>query len=308
MRLDIKHWQLLDAIARFGSLGHAAEVIGVTQSALSHRLAEAERRLGSAIFERDGRRLRVTPAGQALLETAQTVLPELERAEQDFERVAANASYLVRIGVSSYSAYHWVPGFLSSVNNQREKLQLDFIAAATRDAQTALLSGATDLLISPGLITNSALEGKKLFQDELVLVTHPEHPLEKKAYIEAEDLADQDYLTYSLDALPGFEYEQFIRPAGVRPRHMQLVEMTDAIVEMIGVNLGVSILSRWALSRALNQGLVSAVPLTRKSLPLTWYVMSRKSDRSNAAIRLTEKSLLHWFKAPEARFNNSSGG
>lgn len=299
MRLDVKHWQLLDAVARFGSLGHAAEAIGVTQSALSHRLAEAERRLGSAIFERDGRRLRITPAGKALVQTAQRVLPELARAEQDFQRVADNANYLVRVGISSYSAYHWVPGFLQSLPTSRDKLQVDFIAAATRDAQNALLSGAIDLLLSPGQIVNNALDAKRLFQDELVLVTHPEHPLAQKPFVEAEDLADQDYLTYSLDSLPGFEYEQFLRPAGVTPRHLQLVEMTDAIVEMIGVNLGVSILSRWALSRALKQGVVCAVPLTRKSLPLTWYVMTRKSERTNPAIRMAEKSLRDWFNRSE---------
>lgn len=295
MRLDIKHWQLLEAVARYGSLGHAADAIGVTQSALSHRLAEAERRLGSAIFERDGRKLKVTPAGQALLNTAQAVLPELARAEQDFERTAASASYLVRIGVSAYSAYHWVPGFLQSLPMRREKLQIDFVAAATQDAENTLLSGATDLLISPAKIENPAFTCAPLMKDELVLITHPQHQLAAKPYIEAEDLLDQDYLTYSLDALPGFEYERFIRPAGIRLRHIQMVEMTDAIVEMIAVDLGVSILSRWALSRPLNQGVVTAVPVTHKQLPLTWYVVARKSDAKSAAIQMTKDALLRWF-------------
>lgn len=295
MRLDIKHWQLLEAVARYGSLGHAADAIGVTQSALSHRLAEAERRLGSAIFERDGRKLKVTPAGQALLHTAQAVLPELARAEQDFERTAASTSYLVRIGVSAYSAYHWVPGFLQSLPMRREKLQIDFVAAATQDAENTLLSGATDLLISPVKIENPAFTCTPLMKDELVLITHPQHTLAAKPYIEAEDLLDQDYLTYSLDALPGFEYERFIRPAGIRLRHIQMVEMTDAIVEMIAVDLGVSILSRWALSRPLNQGVVTAVPVTHKQLPLTWYVVARKSDARHVAIKETKNALLRWF-------------
>ncbi|MDI3325583.1 LysR family transcriptional regulator [Pontibacterium granulatum] len=295
MRLDIKHWQLLEAVARYGSLGRAADAIGVTQSALSHRLAEAERRLGSAIFERDGRKLKVTPAGQALLHTAQAVLPELARAEQDFERTAASASYLVRIGVAEYSAYHWVPGFLKSLPMSREKLQIDFVAAATREAEQTLLAGTTDLLISPAKIENPALISHPLMKDELVLITHPQHPLATKPFIEAEELIDQDYLTYSLDALPGFEYERFIRPAGIRLRHIQMVEMTDAIVEMIAVDLGVSILSRWALSRSLKQGLVVAIPVTEQRLPLTWYVVARKSDARYVAIQETKNALLRWF-------------
>jgi len=295
MRLDIKHWQLLEAVARYGSLGHAADAIGVTQSALSHRLAEAERRLGSVIFERDGRKLKVTPAGQVLLDAAQAVLPELARAEQDFERTAASASHLVRIGVSAYSAYHWVPGFLQSLPMGREKLQIDFVAAATQDAENTLLTGATDLLISPVKFENPVFTCTPLMKDELVLITHPQHPLAYKTHIEAQDLLEEDYLTYSLDALPGFEYERFIRPAGVRLRHIQIVEMTDAIVEMIAVNLGVSILSRWALSRPLNQGVVAAVPVTKNRLSLSWYVVARKSDAKSSAIQMTKGALMRWF-------------
>lgn len=297
MRLDIKHWQMLEAVARYGSLGNAANAIGVTQSALSHRLAEAERRLGSAIFERDGRKLKVTPAGQGLLQVAQAVLPELARAEQDFERTAANVSYLVRIGVAAYSAYHWVPGFLKSLPMRREKLQIDFVAAATRDAENTLLSGTTDLLISPVRIDNPAFTCRPLIEDELVLITHPQHHLAEKPYIDAGDLVDEDYLTYSLDALPGFEYERVIRPAGIRLHHIQMVEMTDAIVEMIAVDLGVSILSRWALNRPLNQGQVVAVPVTPNHLPLTWYVIERKSDAKSTAIQATKDALLRWFSA-----------
>lgn len=295
MRLDIKHWQLLEAIARHGSLGQAAEAIGVTQSALSHRLAEAERRLGDAIFEREGRRLKPTPAGQILLDTAQSILPELQRAEQDFERTAANASYLVRIGVAAFSAYHWLPGFLQSLPLQREKLQIDLVAAATQNAEHALLSGMTDLLLSPFNIEHPALISSPLMQDELMLITHPQHRLAGKDHIEAQDLVNEHYLTYSLDTLPGFEYERFIRPSGIRLRHIQIVEMTDAITEMIAVDLGVSILSRWALTRPLSQQLVTATPVTPNGLPLTWYLLFRRSDKKNSAVQQTRTFLLNWF-------------
>ncbi|MFD2175986.1 LysR family transcriptional regulator [Veronia pacifica] len=300
MRLEIRHWQLLDAIGKYGSLGAAANVLGVTQPAMSHRLAEAERRLGGAIFERDGRKLKPTPAGQALIQTASSVLPELSRAEDEFERTAANASHLVRVGMAQYSAYHWVPGFLKSLAFCREKVQIDFVAAATREAEVTLITGKTDIIISPARSENPLLDCKPLIRDELVLITHPEHALASKPWIEAQDLVDEDYLTYSLDALPGFEYERFIRPSGIRIPHIQMVEMTDAIVEMIAVDLGVSILSRWALKRSIKQALVAAVSVTKHGLPLTWYIISRKQDGKNEAIKTTAESLQQWFLVNES--------
>ena len=84
MRLDIKHWQMLKAIDEVGTLRQAAYVLGISQSALSHRLAEAERRLGGLLFVREGRRLRQTSAGRAMTQTASQIIPALQRAEQDF--------------------------------------------------------------------------------------------------------------------------------------------------------------------------------------------------------------------------------
>lgn len=295
MRLDIKHWQLLEAVSEHGNLGHAADAIGVTQSALSHRLAEAERRLGSKIFERDGRRLRVTPAGRVLLQAAENLLPQLASAEAEFQQIASDACHLIKIGVAGYSAYHWVPGFLQSLPVSREKLQIDFVASSARNSHNLLQSGAVDLLITPEKIDNQVLRSQPLIADELVLIAHPQHPLASRSHIEADDLIDEEYLTYSSDVMPGFEYERFIRPAGVRPKHIQVVEMTDAIVEMIAVNLGVSILPRWAMHRPLDLGLVTAVSLTERTLPLTWYVASRRSDHRHQPVQATRQALQHWF-------------
>lgn len=300
MRLDIKHWQLLMSVAETGILGRSAEQLNITQSALSHRLAEAERRLGSPLFEREGRQLRVTPAGKAMLQTAQQLLPALERAEEDFIRTASEATHLIRMGIAAYSTYHWVPEFLKSLPVKRQRLQVDMVASATQRPVRSLLDGSADLVLSPGQISNPGIVCEPLFRDELVLVVHPDHPLAGKAYIEARDLVEEDYLTYSRNAEPGFEYERFIRPSGYLPHFIQVVEMTDAIVELIAAGLGVSVLSRWALSRSIEQGLVQVVPLTAKTLPLEWSILYRHSDRQHQPIQILSKQLKRWFREAES--------
>jgi LysR family transcriptional regulator for metE and metH len=297
MRLDIKHWQLLKALAELGTLGKAADQLGITQSALSHRLAEAERRLGDRLFEREGRNLSVTPAGQSMLQTAQQILPELQRAEDDFQRLAKSAQHLLRVGIAAYSAYHWVPDFLNSLPFKRERLQLDLVASATQHPVRSLLSGDADLVIAPGQISNPGVESKPLFSDELVLVTAPDHPLAQRSHIEAEDLATENYLTYSRDSQPGFEYERFIRPSGISPQYVQVVEWTDAIVELVVAGFGVSILSRWALQRSIGQGIISVTALGSNGLPLQWSILNRVSDRKREPVRLLKQQLLSWFNS-----------
>jgi len=295
MRLDIKHWQLLAAFAEQGTLGKAADQLGITQSALSHRLAEAERRLGDRLFERDGRKLKVTPAGRAMLQTAQQVLPELQRAEENFQRTSASVQYLVRLGIAAYSVYHWVPEFLQALPVKRERLQIDLVSSSTQNPVRSLLDNEADLVISPGEIKSPGISSLPLFRDQLVLVTAPHQSLSSKPFVEAADLVDQDYLTYSRDKQPGFEYERFIRPSGVSPQYVQIVEWTDAIVELVAAGFGISILSEWAMQRPTQQGLISTTPLGRNGLSLPWTLLSRTSDSRNEHVQMVRKMLVDWF-------------
>lgn len=295
MKLDIKHWQLLEAIDQHGTLGQAAVALGISQSALSHRLAEAERRLGSAIFEREGRVLRLTPAGRLLSEAALHYLPELKRAEEAFQYTAGRKRHLVKLGLAHYSSYHWVAGFVQSLPVSRDQLQIDFVTATIQSPIESLRNGATDLLLYPGEYSDNGIESSPLFEDELVLVLPNSHPIARQSCAHPSDLLSEDYLTYSITAAPGFEYEQFFSPAGVFPQRVQVVEMTDAIVELVIARQGVSILSRWALTRSLAQNLLSSVPLTEAGLPLTWNVLTRISDRQHPGIQLARRSLQQFF-------------
>lgn len=295
MRLDIKHWQLLQELAEHGTLGKAADRIGITQSALSHRLAEAERRLGDRLFEREGRRLKLTPGGKAMLQTAQQILPELQRAEESFQRLSASVRYLVRLGIAAYSAYYWLPEFLHALPVKRERLQLDLVSSSTHNPVRSLHDNEADLVISPGEINSPGISSQALFRDQLMLVTPPKHPLSLKPFVEAADLGDQDYLTYSRNQQPGFEYERFIRPSGTSPQFIQIVEWTDGIVELVAAGFGVSILSQWALERSIRQGLVSTTPLGKNGLPLTWSLLSRTSDSRSEHVQMMKKMLINWF-------------
>jgi LysR family transcriptional regulator for metE and metH len=86
MNLEIRHLKLVAAVAETGSITRAGTLLHLTQSALSHQLRDAEEQLGAALFERKNARMTLTSAGDRLLQTARTVLGELERAESDIHK------------------------------------------------------------------------------------------------------------------------------------------------------------------------------------------------------------------------------
>ncbi|WP_271274074.1 LysR family transcriptional regulator [Aliamphritea hakodatensis] len=296
MRLDMRHWEMFHQVCQCGTLRQAAQVMGISQSALSHRLAEAERRLGGAVFERQGRVLKLTPAGEVLIQQMQQVLPVLQRAEQDFIQRQQNDGVTLRIGVAAYNCYHWLADFMAVLRRQAPGIEIELIAAATHRPLQSLLESEVDMVLAPGHMTTPGVEAIALFEDCLELIVPVNHPLAVRDSIHPQDLQTENYLTYSRTTQPGFEYERFIRPAGVVPGRLSVVEVTDAIVELIAAGFGVSILSRWAVSEALSRGRVVAVT-PGKGLSLQWSALVRRNEKSSSEVRQLAGMLQTWFQA-----------
>lgn len=293
--LDLKHWQMLAAIADAGTMHAAADRLGTTQSALSHRLAEAERRLDGRLFDRDGRRLRLTRAGEALVQTARRILPALERAEADFGALWQSGSEVVRMGIAAYSAYHWLPRFLRLAAARLPQVEIDVVASATQNPTRDLLDGRVDLVAAPAHLAVPGIAAIPLFDDRQVLVVAPDHRLATAAYARPEDLAEETYLTYSRTRQPGFEYDRFIRPSGVSPRLLRIIENTDAIVELVASGFGVSILAEWAMRPAAEAGRVALVRVGPAGLPLNWAALLREADDTGGtSVRDLGMLLAEW--------------
>src|SRR5215467_10638978 len=113
--LDIKLLRMLVAIDRLGSLTRAAPALGLTQSALSHHIKEAERRMAVALFHRVGKRLHLTGIGEELLQAAKTILGEIDRIEAELDLYRQGYGPVVRIASGAYGCQAWLPAFLAEL-------------------------------------------------------------------------------------------------------------------------------------------------------------------------------------------------
>ncbi len=284
LQLELRHYETIVAIVDLGTMTAAAQYLSTTQPALSHRLAEAERRLGTTLFERGSqRRLKPTRAGLVIHQTASRALADLERSERTLLAERPGVLSTVRIAVGSYDCYHWYPPFVHAAQEQNPDVGLELVAG--NDSPAAALSrGTVDLVVAPGS-PDAPLALRPLFEDELVLIVAPTHPLAGREWIEPKDLSTETYLTYNLSPNPGFEYERFVRPADVYPQIVTVVQQTSAITELVAAGLGVSILSRWALGPAIDAGRVVPIRCGDGGLPLAWHAALRVADGDNSAAR-----------------------
>src|SRR5689334_14501942 len=124
MQSEMRHLQLIRAIAEAGSLTQAGLALHLTQSALSHQLRDIESRLGVQLFTRAGRRLILTAAGHALLETANDVIAQIERTEDAIRQQAKGEQGLLRITTECYTCYHWLPTVLRHYQRAHPRVEV----------------------------------------------------------------------------------------------------------------------------------------------------------------------------------------
>jgi LysR family transcriptional regulator for metE and metH len=297
---------MLQAMARTGSVTRAAALLGLTQSALSHQIREAERRLGVDLFVKGGGRMQMTPAAEGLNVEAARILAQLERAESAVETFGADLRHIVRIGCGAYSCYRWLPRFLKVFQESAADIDIEVVADATQRPLKALGERSIDIAVTSGAPDRTAARSLRLFRDELVLIAPPGHRLAGKPFVEAQDLADQVYISYSDVPEKGHEYDSFLKPAQVTYRRMLKVELTEAIVELVVGGFGISILSRWAVAPYLRSGALVAARITRKGLFVDWNVVTRKSESASSPAWRMAAALKYWCENDQDAFDLGS--
>ena len=270
MKLEIRHLKLIKAIAQEGSVTRAGSRLHLTQSALSHQLRDVEEKLAVSLFTRLNKRMILTPAGERLLASAETVLGELKRTEEDIRQIALSREGILRLSTQCYTCYHWLPSMLKLFHQKYPRTEVQIMVEATRRPIEALLDGKLDLAIVSAPVRNSKLIYKPLFQDELVAIMKPEHPLASRPFLKAQDFADEHLIVYAMPREENMIFQKFLMPAGIVPRRVSQVQLTEAIIEMVRAGLGISVMARWAVAPQLASGALRAVPLTGKGLYRQW--------------------------------------
>lgn len=298
MDLEVRHLQLVAAVAEMGSLTRAGDRLHLTQSALSHQLRGIESRLGAALFLRVGKRLVLTPAGERLLVSAKDILERLAQAEHDIRRMGKEHAGVLRLTTECYTCYHWLPPLLMRYRRKFPRIEVRIDVEATRRPIEMLLAGRIDLAIMSSTVTDRRLVSRKVFDDELVLIAAIDHRFAQLSHVRLTELRDETLYIYP----PRDEsrvLQEVLLPAGISPARIEEVQLTEAITELVKAGLGVAVLARWAVQPMVDAGAILARPLTARGLHRQWRaVMPRDLARADYVMEFIDLLEKH---APTSR-------
>ena len=276
--LERIHLSIVQQVEEQGSLTAAAGVLNLTQSALSHSMKKLEQQLGTDIWLREGRSLRLTQAGQYLLEVANRVLPQLDLAEERLGQFAQGERGALRIGMECHPCYQWLLKVVSPYLSAWTDVDVDVKQKFQFGGIGALFGYEIDLLVTPDPLFKPGLKFEPVFDYEQVLVVGHDHALADAAYIKPAQLTKEVLITYpvAIDRLD--VYTQFLQPAGITPRQHKTIETTDIMLQMVASGRGVAALPRWLAEEYAERMPVVPVRLGRQGIAKQIHLGVREAD------------------------------
>jgi LysR family transcriptional regulator for metE and metH len=276
--LERIHLAVVREIEREGSVTAAATKLHLTQSALSHTIKKLEQNLGTAIWLREGRTLKLTQAGQYLLAVANRVLPQLDHAEERIRQYAQGERGTLRIGMECHPCYQWLLKLVSPFLSAWPDVDVDVKQKFQFGGLGALFGYEIDLLVTPDPLHKPGLHYEPVFDYEQVLVVNSAHPLAKAKFIAPDDLSSEVLITYPVTIERLDIYNQFLSPAGISPMRHKPIETTDIMMQMVASGRGVTALPRWLVAEYANKLDVAPVRLGEKGIHKNIYLGIRETD------------------------------
>lgn len=264
--LEVRHLRTLVALRDSGSLVRAAQLLNLTQSALSHQIKLLEDRYGQPLFERKSVPPQFTAVGERLLALADAVLPQVEGAERDIARLVLGQGGQMRIAVECHTCFDWLMPAMDAFRTRWPEVELDIVSGFHADPVGLLHQGRADVAIVSEVDADEAgVDYHALFGFEIRALLANTHPLVAKPHLVAQDFADQTIITYPVPDEMLDLIRQVLEPAGVRPPR-RTTELTVAMLQLVASGRGVAALPLWAVQSYLDRGYVTARPIGSNGL------------------------------------------
>ena len=295
--LELRHLRTLLALKEAGTISRAAQLLNVTQSALSHQVLALERQYETGLFERKSSPVAFTAAGQRLLALAEQVLPLVGAAERDLARLASNVTGKLRIAVECHTCFDWLMPSMDALRARWPEVEQDIVSGFQADPIGLLHQDRAEVAIVSELDESETdVDFHPLFEIEMVAILPLNHPLLAKPYLVAQDFAGQALITYPVPDDMLDLVRQVLKPAGVEPPR-RTTELTVAMLQLVASGRGLAALPLWAVSGYLEREYVARQRIGPEGLTGRLYAVTPKRLAGNAYLAdfvqvMRETSLL----------------
>lgn len=280
--MELRHLRYFVAIADAPTMAKAAETVHVTQSTLSHQLAQLEEDLGCLLFERVGRQLRLSDAGQAFLGHARGVLAQVDEGRRAVGVARSQPAGLLKVGVIHSFVTGLMPQVCAACLRAHPAMRVQVFELTGPEIEAQVAAGSLDGGVGFFPTLHEGVLGEKLFEDELMLAVPRRHAFAERRSVRFADVGQLPLAMMGPRFATRQMLDNYFQRAGVRPRIVVEIDSVDALQKLVEMGVAAAFLPGRTAARSTRLRLLKVTdPRPTRSAGLIW---RRSEYRSAAAV------------------------
>ncbi|AXC48454.1 LysR family transcriptional regulator [Paracoccus suum] len=278
--MTIEQLRIFLEVARLSHVTRAAEVLGLTQSAVSAAIMALEARHGVALFHRVGRRIEITPAGTVLIDHARQILRQMAEAEAALNDSSGRIAGPLRVQASQTVASYFLPPVLVAYRSRYPDVLLGFADGNTASVAQAVADGEADLGVVEGLVLRPEIEVTPLISDRLAVLVGPRHPWADGRRLRKPDLQAASWVLREAGSGTRAAFDAALAAEGIDSAQLAVtleLPSNEACIAAVETGHAATAISERAAAAYLAQGLIIAAG---HDFAPRWFTLLRHKDRA----------------------------
>ncbi len=276
--MEFRELESFLAAARIGSFRGAARASFVSQPSLSARIRSLERELRAPLFHRMGRGVRLTVAGEAFLPFAERVMEFLDKGRDAVRQTVDEQQGTITIGSARTIGTYMLPPTLERYQRRYPQVSARIRTGRSTDVLAMIIDGVVDVGLCRGLV-HPDVHSIYLYDEEIVLVTYPDHPFAEAGHARISEVARQPLILYDPSSTYFLLINQACHEAGIVPQIETMLDSIEATKRMVALGLGISFLPRSAIRSEVEMGSLTPIRMAAQHrVQLPTHVLVRRAQ------------------------------
>jgi DNA-binding transcriptional LysR family regulator len=302
--MNLNHLAIFHAVVQTGSMTGGAKRLDISQPAVSKQVQELEHFLGVHLFDRIGRRVHLSQAGEVLADYARRLFALVQDAEEAMVDVRAAGRGRLMIGASTTIGTYLLPGVVAEFWRRHPKVELLVQVENTEQIHRRLARHELDIGLTEGFVEEEELDAEVFHQDELVMIAAPSHRLASQLRVPRSALRDEPFILREPGAGTRAVEERTVARLKLPVRVVMALGSTEAIKRVVAEGVGLAIVSRLAVGAECAAGTLVILPVAGLRIARPLHLVRRKGRRDGPALQAFCGVLR---EITVARFQNPNG-
>lgn len=293
--MNLNHLSYFRVLAKLEHYTKAANELSITQPSLSHAMAALEKELGTYLFEKDGRNIKLTKYGKLYYEYVDRALNELEKGEKKLRELTNISTGSVEVGYIYTLGPKFVPTIIKefSLSEKSRDIKFLFGQGTTKSLIEDLKQEKYDMVFCSYVENESEVEFTPISNEELVLIVSNEHPLAKEDEVDLSELSGCEFIFFSEKSGITKLIKKLFSEVNVKPNIICEVEENNAVAGLVEINYGIAVVPRISSLKHYN---VKILPIVNPSHERYIYMATLKNKYLTPSVSLFKNFTLDYCR------------